>query len=421
MLSEIGTQWSSYSRSMILCTWIFNCLILLTNEYYRGYDWSAILNNGWTPYPDWLEACAKWLERHRGLTSWYGLFNLVVLRMISFNIDRIWAKEGRPIVERDGNVLTFHKHTIKCTECRQVSNGLQRSSTGGSRPSSSSATYVPCPWWREKEHHSELEYNFITYFVYLFYLPLHFAGPTITFNSFLSHIKLPQQTYSNRGLAKYFLIKTVFIFLLLEWWLHYLYVFSFTNSSTFRSLSPYAMAMTSYYTLVGIWLKFTAIWRYFRCWALFDGVEPPENMQRCVSNNYSIQAFWRAWHRSFNRWLIRYIYVPLGGASSTTLSSSSSPSLQSRLFNICRQSLNIFLTFSFVAFWHDRTLQLLTWGWLIALLFIPELTAQAVFNMKSLRWIKKKWYWRHVQGVGAAISIFYMMASKHNSGKAHRS
>jgi hypothetical protein len=37
----------------------------------------------------------------------------------------------------------------------------------------------------------------------------------------------------------------------------------------------------------------------FRCWALADGMDPPENMRRCVNNNYSFAGFWRAWYVFF--------------------------------------------------------------------------------------------------------------------------
>lgn len=383
-------------RIATMATWIFNCLVLLANERYHGYRWREILllGNDQGASASVLSEWAYWLDANRGLFPWHGLFNLVVLRMISFNLDRIWASENRPILERDGSILTFQKHSAKCKE------GCELRGKEG-----------PCPWWREKVHHSLSEYSPLPYFVYLFYIPLHFAGPTMTFNSFLSHIKLPQQTYSTFGLIKYLVVKVLFIFLVLEIWLHYFYVFSFTNTSTFLSLTPYEMSMVSYFTLVAIWLKFTAIWRFFRCWALFDGVEPPENMQRCVSNNYSIQSFWRAWHRSFNRWLVRYIYVPLGGGGGGGAVGSVPTPPTSKVWSVLRQSFNVFLTFSFVAFWHDRTMQLLAWGWLIALLFIPELSARTFFNLRSIRSIKQRWYWRHICGVGAAINIFMMMVA----------
>ena len=47
--------------------------------------------------------------------------------------------------------------------------------------------------------------------------------------------------------------------------------------------------------------------------AHLDGVEVVENLPRCVSNHYSLIGFWQLWHCSFNRWLVRYLYVPLGG------------------------------------------------------------------------------------------------------------
>lgn len=46
-------------------------------------------------------------------------------------------------------------------------------------------------------------------------------------------------------------------------------------------------------------------WRFFRLWALADGIDPPENMIRCVTNNYSTLGFWRSWHRSYNLWIVR--------------------------------------------------------------------------------------------------------------------
>jgi D-alanyl-lipoteichoic acid acyltransferase DltB (MBOAT superfamily) len=56
-------------------------------------------------------------------------------------------------------------------------------------------------------------------------------------------------------------------------------------------------------------------------------------MNRCVLNNYGFEGFWRMWHRGFNAWLVRYMYIPLGGNKS-----------------IIKAYVLVFL---FVAFWHD--------------------------------------------------------------------
>ena len=48
-------------------------------------------------------------------------------------------------------------------------------------------------------------------------------------------------------------------------------------------------------------------------WFTIVGQNVPENMPRCVNNNYTFTGFWRSWHSSFNTWTIRYLYLPLGG------------------------------------------------------------------------------------------------------------
>jgi D-alanyl-lipoteichoic acid acyltransferase DltB (MBOAT superfamily) len=108
-----------------------------------------------------------------------------------------------------------------------------------------------------------------------------------------------------------------------------------------------------------------------------DGIESPENVIRCMANNYSTFGFWRSWHRSYNLWILRYsrpgsrfpllfsysephsyIYIPVGGTNNVTL--------------------NTLLVFTFVALWHDLTFRLLAWGWLVSLFVVPELAARYV-------------------------------------------
>lgn len=189
--------------------------------------------------------------------------------------------------------------------------------------------------------------------------------------------------------------------------------------------SGFGMAAMSFYKLIFLWLKFVVIWRVARLWALVEGVDPPENMQRCASahaamsralstvapwlcvrsqqpkcggvlegcpgvrrcvcNNYDISGFWRTWHASFNRWLIRYMYVPLGGA-------------QWRL-------LNVWPIFTFVALWHDFEWHLLKWAWLMALFIAPEVLCKRLIRQPEWR---RKWgapWFRHLCAAAAAVYI----------------
>ena len=116
--------------------------------------------------------------------------------------------------------------------------------------------------------------------------------------------------------------------------------------------------------LVFIWWKFLNIWRFYRLWALLDGMEAPENMNRCICNNYSFEGFWRSWHRSYNQWLIRYLFIPLGGSK--------------------YKFVNIWVIFSFVAVWHEFNLNLVLWAWIICLFLMPEMGVKAYFNNEKV-------------------------------------
>jgi protein-cysteine N-palmitoyltransferase HHAT len=96
-----------------------------------------------------------------------------------------------------------------------------------------------------------------------------------------------------------------------------------------------------------------------------DGLDPPANMVRCMADNYSPLGFWRSWHRSFNLWIVRYIYIPLGGMHRLVATSV--------------------LIFTFVALWHDLSPRLLAWGWLVALFILPEVMARKAFPPSMVR------------------------------------
>eukprot|EP00887_Chlorella_sp_A99_P004096 scaffold23.g4096.t1 len=167
---------------------------------------------------------------------------------------------------------------------------------------------------------------------------------------------------------------------------------------------PVEIGATGFWVLCFMWLKFATIWRFFRrahVWfrwlgALLEGVAPPDNMQRCFANNYDIEGFWKGWHSSYNQargwsWLVRYLYVPLGGA-------------RTRL-------LNIWPIFLFVAVWHDLEWRLIAWAWLVCLAFVPELLAKRLAAAPALdRW-RSGAAFRHATAAAAALNISGLMAA----------
>lgn len=186
--------------------------------------------------------------------------------------------------------------------------------------------------------------------------------------------------------------------LTMEVMLHFIYAVAICKAQpSWEVYTPFQVSMLGYFNLHIIWLKLLLPWRFFRLWALLDGVDPPENMVRCMSDNYSVLAFWRGWHRSFNRWIVRYLYVPLGGSGNVGARST------------LRSIFNMFLVFTFVALWHDIQLKLLIWGWLITIFFLPELTATFLFPKKV--WSGSPNTYRVICGVGAVGNILMLMVA----------
>lgn len=107
--------------------------------------------------------------------------------------------------------------------------------------------------------------------------------------------------------------------------------------------------------------------------------------RRCICNNYDISGFWRNWHASYNKWLVRYMYIPMGGS-------------KNRL-------LVVWPIFTFVAIWHDLEWHLLRWAWLMALFMAPEVLCKAVINRPAWREQWNTAWFNHLCAAFAALYI----------------
>ena len=379
-----------------VATWIFNIGILFSNELLHGYplvDLAKILSpNTDSSFVTW----AKWVDCIGGIVPrWEVLFKITVLRLISFNMDYYWSldyRSGSP-----AEVRTFWNSKSSARPRRLTPEKKQ---VDPSALSERDRVSMPAP---------PATYNLQNYVAYILYSPLYLAGPILTFNDYIN-----QQHYSPASLTRsrtvLYGVRFLLTLLSMELVLHYIYVVAISKSSPDWSVyTPFQLSMLGYFNLHIIWLKLLIPWRFFRLWALVDGIDPPENMVRCMSNNYSALAFWRGWHRSFNRWVVRYMYIPLGGGgrprSGTSSPSDSKPSLLSK----ARGVMNFLAVFTFVAIWHDINLRLLMWGWLITLFVLPEVICTMLFPAK--KWQSHPNAYRVLCGIGAVGNILPMMAA----------
>lgn len=326
----------------LIAAWTWNVGALFAVHSYDGFQFASLSSN------------LAWMDDLHGLLPrWQINFNITMLRLISFALDYHWSRTApctaeQQQIDSDGPIVDARKRSD-----------------------------VPL---------AASEYNFTNYFLYLLYPPLFIAGPIVTFHDFVRQLHNPLPIPPQHT-ARY-AVRLVLTMLTMEFMLHFMYVNAIKDAKAWQGTSPMELSMIGFWNLIVVWLKLLIPWRFFRLWALADGVDPPENMIRCMANNYSTLGFWRSWHRSYNLWIVRYIYVPVGGAK-----------------NVVPATL---LVFTFVALWHDLSLKLLTWGWLVTLFIVPEILARKAIPQQ--RFGRTTWY-RHLAAAGGVFNILLMMTA----------
>lgn len=365
-------------RKLATClTWTYGIATLFINDNFRNLPLGNLL-----PLLKPID-----LLNFKGIIArWDVFFNFTLLRLISYNLDYL---------ERwDNQFKTFKK---KDTESSQDEDNLIQQQPS-IRRMNSSETSLPTIQEDGNNYDTELltnerarlvaphhisEYNLSNFIAYVLYTPLFIAGPVVTFNDYVYQSKNTLPSINKIRLGKYAL-RLVLTILVMELLLHFTYVVAVSKTKAWEGDSPLQISMIGLFNLNIIYLKLLIPWRLFRLWGLLDGIDTPENMIRMVDNNYSALAFWRAWHRSYNKWVVRYIYIPLGGSKNRILTSLT--------------------VFSFVAIWHDIQLKLLFWGWLIVVFLIPE-----IMTTELIQPFRHEWWYRHVCALGAVINIWMMM------------
>lgn len=286
---------------------------------------------------------------------WDVFYNFTLLRLISYNLDYLASLEAS-------------KQDVTKYKKKDETPDLARDDKA-----------------RMATSHDTADYNLKNYIAYSFYTPLYICGPIVTFNDYLYQTRNRLPSINSKSTVLYAL-RLVFVILTMEFILHHFHVVAISKAKAWSGDSPFEISMIGLLSLNVVWLKLLIPWRLFRLWALVDGIDTPENMIRCVNNNYSALAFWRAWHRSFNKWVVRYIYIPLGGSTN--------------------RIVTMLAVFSFVAIWHDIQLKMLLWGWLIVIFLLPEVLLGRYFVK-----FRDQWYYRHVCAFGCAINILLMMTA----------
>eukprot|EP00879_Flechtneria_rotunda_P009496 GHRR01009939.1.p1 GENE.GHRR01009939.1~~GHRR01009939.1.p1 ORF type:complete len:537 (+),score=91.15 GHRR01009939.1:293-1903(+) len=338
----------------LLAVWVWHCSTFVLVRAYEGFPFALF----------GLSTAA--LDQHRGMLRWHIYYNLLLLRMISFACDYHWQVKKVP------GRLRLQPDTP---------------------PSAGQDLRTRSELWQDPK-----AYNFWMYLAYCLYPPLYIAGPISTYNAFASQMQAPASNLTAVAVGRYCL-RALGCWACMELITHKLWFLAVARhklwyqlaSAEGHTLPPLHMCLIPWWVIIIFWLKFTVIWRFFRFWALADGVDVPENMTRCICNNYDIMGFWKNWHASYNQWLVRYMYIPLGGA-------------RWRL-------LNVWVIFTFVAIWHDLEIKLLGWAWLMCLFIAPEVSIKWIGSQPWCIPDKHGRLFRYCAGLAAAVNIVFLIAA----------
>ncbi|XP_063048051.1 protein-cysteine N-palmitoyltransferase HHAT [Engraulis encrasicolus] len=190
---------------------------------------------------------------------------------------------------------------------------------------------------------------------YCFYHPLFFNGPVIMYRDF------SQQMLYRSCRAEVCVVSAWGVFMSVArvcvWWcvaetlIHTMHMHSIQSNETYLEiLPPWALGGLALALVQFFYVKYLVLFGVPSLLARLDGLQPP-TLPRCVSIMYSFSGMWRHFDVGLYKWLIRYIYVPLGGSRRGQF----------------RKVVSTALAFGFVCFWHGghdylRQWALLNWA-----------------------------------------------------------
>ncbi|KAI8507328.1 hypothetical protein Bbelb_147080 [Branchiostoma belcheri] len=215
-------------------------------------------------------------------------------------------------------------------------------------------------------------------FVYNFYIPLAFLGPVVTYDTFQEHFNTPVVDRARPRCACWYICRVTVWAFITELACHFLYFCALEhNAPLFESSPPVVVAGIGYLQGHFLHVKYVIFYGLTSALAMLDGVGTP-TLPRCVSTCYSFRTTWKYFDSGLNIFLVRYVYIPMGGSRKGLL----------------WQLIGSTACFTFVCFWHGGHDNIIMWSvfnWLgilaesIGSALLKTDTAKLHLNTCSLR------------------------------------
>lgn len=185
---------------------------------------------------------------------------------------------------------------------------------------------------------------------YTFYHPFFYNGPVVTYKDYVEQMQRPAgASDGNASALSYVALRSGRIaawWCLAEYMIHVMYMHAIQSNETYLEiLPPWALGGLALALVQFFYVKYLVLFGLPCMLATLDKIVPPQ-LPRCVSIMHSFTGMWRHFDEGLYRWLIRYIYVPLGGSHRGPF----------------HKLLSTAAAFGFVCFWHGGHDYLRCWA-----------------------------------------------------------
>ncbi|XP_046540393.1 protein-cysteine N-palmitoyltransferase HHAT isoform X3 [Equus quagga] len=201
--------------------------------------------------------------------------------------------------------------------------------------------------WRQlpAEHTS---YSFPWMVAYVFYYPVFHNGPILSFPEFIRQMQQQEHCSLKANLP---VLVLGLGRLLCSWWLaelmvHLMYMHAiYSSTPLLGAVSSWTLGGLALAQVLFFYVKYLVLFGVPALLMRLDGLTPPP-LPRCVSTMFSFTGMWRYFDVGLHNFLIRYVYIPVGGSQHGLLGT---------LFSTA-------MTFAFVSYWHGGYDYLWCWA-----------------------------------------------------------
>ncbi|XP_064365705.1 protein-cysteine N-palmitoyltransferase HHAT isoform X4 [Dromaius novaehollandiae] len=181
---------------------------------------------------------------------------------------------------------------------------------------------------------------------------------------------------TNLGILIVGIIRIFFWWCLAELMIHLMYIHAiYSSSPPLEAVSYWALGGLALAQVQFFYVKYLVLYGVPGLLLQMDGLKPPA-LPCCVSMMHSFTKMWRCFDVGLHRFLVRYIYIPMGGSQASMLG---------MLFSTA-------LTFAFVSYWHGGQSYLWYWGTLNWLGVIVENGVKRLLSVPLIQHLTDRFF-----------------------------